>query len=47
MIRYIPDNDNNIDCKVVLARALNTLLLCHMYERTDCVWNYIQTFTYK
>ncbi len=47
MTRYLPEDDNNIDCKVVVARALNNLLLCHMFLPTDCVWNYLHVYTMK
>ena len=41
MLRFIPQKDGKVDNSVVLSRALNTLLLCHMYIRADCTWDYI------
>lgn len=33
VIRYLPIEDDKIDCNVVLARALNCLLMCHILVR--------------
>lgn len=41
VMRYLPASmDEKVDCGVVLARALNVLVLCHMRVKTDCVWAY-------
>lgn len=43
-MRYLPLMGEKVDCTVVLARALNVLLLCHMYAWTDCTWSYISNY---
>jgi hypothetical protein len=45
MMRLLPKDENNIDCRTVLARALNGLLLCHMYMSIEGVWGYVKKYS--
>ena len=40
-MNFIPQKLDAIFCPVVLARALNVLLLCHMLQKTEVVLQYL------
>ena len=42
--RFIPEKKEEISDKIILARALNLMVLCHALRPTDFIWNTIKTY---